>query len=181
MSSAKKKNSGRLKASDPTVLIARELSAIAEAHGVAELIYKTADLKLTIRRGEAISAATAAAVGQMMPPMPTLPVAGQAPLMNVQASPPPQHAEAPPAPEPAAGHEVTSPFVGTFYRSPNPDASAYVEIGQRVEKGQVLCIVEAMKLMNEIEADVSGTVTAILVHNAEPVEYGQPLFRLDPA
>jgi acetyl-CoA carboxylase biotin carboxyl carrier protein len=73
---------------------------------------------------------------------------------------------------------VTSPFVGTFYRRPNPDADTYVEVGGRVEKGQVLCIIEAMKLMNEIEADVSGTVVAVLAADSEPVEYGQPLFKI---
>jgi acetyl-CoA carboxylase biotin carboxyl carrier protein len=73
---------------------------------------------------------------------------------------------------------VTSPFVGTFYRKPNPDSPAYVSMGDKVEKGQSLCIVEAMKLMNEIEADVSGTITAILAEDGAPVEYGQPLFKI---
>jgi acetyl-CoA carboxylase biotin carboxyl carrier protein len=72
-------------------------------------------------------------------------------------------------------------MVGTFYRSPAPDAPAYVEIGDRVQKGQTLCILEAMKLMNELEAEVSGTVREICVGNAEPVEFGQVLFRIDPA
>jgi len=73
---------------------------------------------------------------------------------------------------------VTSPFVGTFYRRPNPDSPNYAAVHAKVEKGQVLCIVEAMKLMNEIEADVAGTVTAILVDDGAPVEYGQPLFKI---
>ena len=72
------------------------------------------------------------------------------------------------------------PVVGTFYRKPNPDSSAYVSQGERVERGQVLCIVEAMKLMNEIEADISGTIVAILVEDNQPVEYGQPLFKIAP-
>jgi acetyl-CoA carboxylase biotin carboxyl carrier protein len=75
-------------------------------------------------------------------------------------------------------HVVTSPFVGTFYRKPNPDSPNYVAMGDKVDKGQVLCIVEAMKLMNEIEADVAGTITAILVEDGSPVEYGQPLFKI---
>jgi acetyl-CoA carboxylase biotin carboxyl carrier protein len=75
---------------------------------------------------------------------------------------------------------VTSPFVGTFYRRPNPDTSPYISLNERVEKGQVLCIVEAMKLMNEIEADAAGTVVAILVEDNQPVEYGQPLFKIAP-
>jgi acetyl-CoA carboxylase biotin carboxyl carrier protein len=76
---------------------------------------------------------------------------------------------------------VTSPIVGTFYRSPSPDADPYVEEGDLVKKGQVLCIVEAMKLMNEIEAEVDGRIVKILAESTKPVEYGQPLFLVDPA
>ena len=74
------------------------------------------------------------------------------------------------------GHPVKSPMVGTFYRTPSPDAKPFVEVGQAVKEGQIICIIEAMKLMNEIECDKSGTVKAILVENGQPVEYGQPLF-----
>jgi acetyl-CoA carboxylase biotin carboxyl carrier protein len=76
---------------------------------------------------------------------------------------------------------ITSPIVGTFYRSPSPDADPYVEEGDYVKRGQVLCIVEAMKLMNEIESEVDGRITKILVESTKPVEYGQPLFLIDPA
>ncbi|MEK6608974.1 MAG: acetyl-CoA carboxylase biotin carboxyl carrier protein [Myxococcota bacterium] len=76
---------------------------------------------------------------------------------------------------------ITSPFVGTFYRAPSPDAPAYAEVGQVVKKGQVLCIVEAMKLMNEIEAEVEGRLLEVLVQTGEPVEYGEPLFKIGPA
>ena len=88
---------------------------------------------------------------------------------------------APPAPVEIAapGMMVTSPFVGTFYRSPSPDSSPFVEVGQAVKKGQVVCIVEAMKLMNEIEADVGGTIKSILAENGQAVEYGQPLFVIE--
>jgi len=75
--------------------------------------------------------------------------------------------------------EVKSPMVGTFYRSPSPDADVYVEIGQDVEAGQTLCIIEAMKLMNELESEYSGRITKILVENAQPVEYNQPLFIIE--
>jgi acetyl-CoA carboxylase biotin carboxyl carrier protein len=79
--------------------------------------------------------------------------------------------------EPAAGtHEIKSPMVGTFYRAPSPDSKPYTEVGDKVKQGQTVCIVEAMKLMNEIESDVAGTVTEILVENGQPVEYGQVLF-----
>ena len=73
---------------------------------------------------------------------------------------------------------ITSPFVGTFYRASSPEAPAFVEVGAKISEGQVLCIVEAMKLMNEIEADCTGTVTEILVDNGKPVEFGQALFRV---
>jgi acetyl-CoA carboxylase biotin carboxyl carrier protein len=103
-----------------------------------------------------------------------------------QASPAPATAPAAPAvASPAAapvasGHEVLSPIVGTFYRAPSPDADPYIQVGQRVSAGDTLCIVEAMKLMNEIESDVSGTVVKILVENSQPVEYNQPLFLIQP-
>ena len=77
-------------------------------------------------------------------------------------------------------HEIKSPIVGTFYRAPAPDADAYVQVGDSVSPGSVLCIVEAMKLMNEIESDVSGKVVKILVENGKPVEYNQPLFLIQP-
>lgn len=101
----------------------------------------------------------------------------------------PQMAQAPMAPAPAAsavnlddeddlpeGHVVKSPMVGSFYRSPSPGAAAFVQIGSVVKKGDTLCIIEAMKLLNEIEADASGVVKAILLENGEPVEFGEPLF-----
>ena len=77
--------------------------------------------------------------------------------------------------------EVTSPMVGTFYAAPAPDAPPYVEVGQRVGKGTVLCIIEAMKLMNELESEVEGTIAKVMVDNAQPVEYGQVLFLIDPS
>lgn len=79
-----------------------------------------------------------------------------------------------------AGETMTSPFVGTFYRSPGPDAAVFVDIGSKVKKGQALCIVEAMKLMNEIESEMEGEIVAILVENAKPVEFGTPLFIIAP-
>jgi len=105
--------------------------------------------------------------------------------VTVQAEPAP----APAAPAPAAESkapakddrfvQITAPMVGTFYRAPAPDAEPYVKVGDIVEVGQTLCIIEAMKLMNEIESEVRGRVTEILVENAQPVEYGQPLFVLE--
>jgi acetyl-CoA carboxylase biotin carboxyl carrier protein len=88
--------------------------------------------------------------------------------------------ETKPKAETAGLAEVTSPMVGTFYRAPAPDADPYVDVGSRVRVGQTLCILEAMKLMNELEAEVSGTIKEIAVENGEPVEYGQVLFRILP-
>jgi acetyl-CoA carboxylase biotin carboxyl carrier protein len=99
-------------------------------------------------------------------------------------APAPAPAPAPPAPAaPAAGvpagdHVLTSPIVGTFYRAPSPDADPFVEVGSRVKKGQVLCIIEAMKLMNEIESDADGVIAEIYPQNAQAVEFGEPLFAI---
>ena len=111
-------------------------------------------------------------------PKSTAPAAVPAAAPAPAGEPAPAPAEAPAAePEPAAdSHVVTSPIVGTFYRSPNPEAPPFVEVGSRVKQGQVLCIVEAMKLMNEIESDVDGVVVEIFPKNGQPVEYGEPLF-----
>jgi len=115
------------------------------------------------------------------------PVAVAAPVAAVAATaatPPAQAepaaaADTPPPATGAAGHTLKSPMVGTFYRAANPQSDVFVEIGQRVETGATLCIIEAMKLLNEIESDKSGIVTAILVDNGEPVEFGQPLFVIE--
>jgi len=96
-----------------------------------------------------------------------------APMAAPTAAPAPIVDAAPAEPE---GHVVKSPMVGTFYRSGSPGAPAFVEVGQAVKDGETLCIIEAMKLMNEIESDASGTIKSILVENGQPVEYGQPLF-----
>ncbi|MCK9989060.1 MAG: acetyl-CoA carboxylase biotin carboxyl carrier protein [Rugosibacter sp.] len=92
------------------------------------------------------------------------------------AVPPAPTISAAPVAEAATGHQLKAPMVGTFYRASGPDAPPFVEVGQSVKAGQTLCIIEAMKLMNEIESDISGTVTAILADNGQAVEYGQPLF-----
>lgn len=113
------------------------------------------------------------------------PVAAPVPAAAAPVAPAPEPAAAAPTAEPAAAAsknliEVKSPMVGTFYRAPAPEAPPYVEVGSTVTKGQTLCILEAMKLMNELEAEVDGVVREVLVSNAEPVEYGQVLFRIEP-
>jgi acetyl-CoA carboxylase biotin carboxyl carrier protein len=143
-------------------------------HSLSELVYDTPDVTITLRRG----GMTMPMAMPMPMSMPTIPMpmggGGQAP----PAAPGAGAAAAAAVEE--KGHVVTSPFVGTFYRRPNPDAPAYVAVNDRVEKGQVLCIVEAMKLMNEIEADISGTILHVLAEDGAPVEYGQPLFKIAP-
>jgi len=142
--------------------MARGLAEIVAEHNLSELILDTKEVTLTVKRGGAVAVAP-----QVAPPPP------------VYAPPPPPAAVAAAAPPVVdKAHVVTSPFVGTFYRRPNPDSSNYVAVHDKVDKGQVLCIVEAMKLMNEIEADVAGTIIAILVEDGAPVEYGQPLFKI---
>lgn len=126
--------------------------------------------------------ATVQMAPQMMMPAQPMP----APVMSAPTPPNgvPVLNEAPPAPAPAAEAtrllEVKSPMVGTFYRSPEPGKPPYVSEGQRIEKGQILCIIEAMKIMNEIESEFSGVIKAVTADDAHPVEYGQVLFRIDP-
>lgn len=106
----------------------------------------------------------------------TQPVAPELPAAPVVAAPAAAQAATAAAPAAPSGHVVKAPMVGTFYRAPNPGAAPFVEVGQSVKEGDALCIVEAMKLLNEIEADKAGVIKEILVENGEPVEYGQPLF-----
>ena len=143
----------------------KKLIDLVEASGISELEITEGEEKVKIVKGGGAPAVVAAPVPGPAAPAPVAP-----PAPAVSALP----AETPEvAPE---GHPVKSPMVGTFYRTPSPDAKPFVEVGQVVKEGQIICIIEAMKLMNEIECDKSGTVKAILVENGQPVEYGQPLF-----
>lgn len=166
----------------------KELKQILQAlveHGVSELTLETPDYKLTVRRGGEVQV-VALPQGVTAPPAPppslSTPAAPSAPApVDLAPAAKAPGLEAQEAKEECAGCvEVRAPIVGTFYRAPAPDAPPYVEEGGRVGKGQVLCIIEAMKLMNEIESEVSGIVKKILVKNGEPVEYGQPLFLIQP-
>jgi acetyl-CoA carboxylase biotin carboxyl carrier protein len=117
------------------------------------------------------------------PAMHAVPAATPAPQPAATAAPAAAPAAAPLAPKPAPPDNtftVNSPFVGTFYRSPSPETPPFTEVGSVVQKGQVLCIVEAMKLMNEIEAERPGRLVDILIQNGSPVEYGEPIFRFEP-
>jgi acetyl-CoA carboxylase biotin carboxyl carrier protein len=116
-------------------------------------------------------------------PMPAMVAAAPAPRLSpAQGTPALSEGETAAGAEPAksAGLEVKSPMVGTYYKSPEPGAKAYVAVGDRVAKGQIVCIIEAMKIMNEIESEYSGIVREILVQDSQPVEYGQVLFKIDP-
>lgn len=141
----------------------KKLIDLVQESGIAELEITEGEEKVRIASVVAGSQTVYAAAPHMMHPMAHAPV------------PAPVAAE-PAEPAQEDGHTVKSPMVGTFYRSPSPTAKSFVEVGQSVKSGETLCIIEAMKLMNEIESDVSGVVKAILIENGQPVEYGQPLF-----
>lgn len=147
----------------------KALIDLVEKSGIAELEITEGEEKVRIAK----QGPTAVAHNHSHAPAYALhpPTATAAPM----AAPAPAVAEAV-APAAAEGHTVKAPMVGTFYRSGSPESKAFVEVGQAVKAGDTLCIIEAMKLMNEIEADTSGTVKAILVENGQPVEYGQPMF-----
>ncbi len=143
----------------------KKLIDLVQESGISELEVTEGEEKVKIvKHGPVPMHATVA-----MPAPQQLPAAS--PPMAAPASPP---AEA--APPAAEGHVVKAPMVGTFYRSSSPNSKPFAELGQAVSVGDTLCIIEAMKLMNEIEADAAGTVKAVLVENGQPVEYGQPLF-----
>lgn len=147
----------------------KKLIDLVQESGIAELEITEGEEKVRITR--AVAGQTVYAGTPMMSPY------GYAPQAAPAAAPAATAVEAesrePAAPE---GHVVKSPMVGTFYRTPSPNAKPFVEVGQTVKAGDTLCIIEAMKLMNEIEADMSGVIKAILIENGQPVEYGEPLF-----
>jgi acetyl-CoA carboxylase biotin carboxyl carrier protein len=145
----------------------KKLIDLVQDSGIAELEITEGEEKVRITRavaGQTIYAGTPMMQPGMMPAYMQAPAAAPAAVAE---------AAEPAAPE---GHMVKSPMVGTFYRTPSPNAKAFVEVGQAVKTGDTLCIIEAMKLMNEIEADESGVIKAILIENGQPVEYGEPLF-----
>lgn len=145
----------------------KKLIELLEESGIAEIEIKEGEESVRISRGS-----TAAA---MVPQYAPVPMAAP-----VAAAQPPVAAEAEvQAPEEISGHKITSPMVGTFYRAPSPGAPSFTEVGKHVNEGETLCIIEAMKILNQIEADKSGTVKAIMVENGEPVEFGQTLFIIE--
>ena len=148
----------------------KKLIDLVQESGIAELEITEGEERVRIASGGAVSVTPVAAPA----PVAAVPLAAGAAPAAASAT----AAAAPTAaPAPAdEGHAVKSPMVGTFYRAPSPDAKPFVEVGGVVKEGETICVIEAMKLMNEIEADASGTIKAILVENGQPVEYGQALF-----
>lgn len=166
----------------------RELLTALDQTNIAELTLKSGDLELTVKKGRAAGA-------ELIVTTPVDPAVISHPV-NLSAVPPVADlvantpvspttvntVNAPPAMPPISVKtvDVVSPVVGTFYRAPAPDEPAFVAVGDRIKVGQTVCIIEAMKVMNEIEAEVSGTVVEILLSNGQPVEYNQPLLRVTP-
>lgn len=142
------------------------IDLVAES-GIAELEITEGDGKVRIVK---FAQSAPVVTSNLLPAAPVATSAAAATIVPVDSP------AAPTAPTQPEGHTLKSPMVGTFYRSPNPGSPAFVEVGQTVAQGDTLCIVEAMKLLNEIEADRSGVIKAILVENGQAVEYGQPLF-----
>ena len=142
----------------------KTLIDLVQNSGISELEISEGEEKIRIAKHLAAAPATTVV---------SMPMA--APAAHAAVAPAPTPAAAP-APAQAEGHVMKAPMVGTFYRSSGPDAAPFVEVGQAVKTGDTLCIIEAMKLMNEIEADISGVIKAIQVENGQAVEYGQPMF-----
>ena len=147
----------------------KKLIDLVQESGIGEIEITEGEEKVRISR----QAASAAPVIMAAPPIQQVGYPTTGPSGSATPGAPA------PAPAEPQGHQLKSPMVGTFYRAPSPGAPSFVEVGQTVTKGQTLCIIEAMKLLNEIESDVAGTIKAILVENGQPVEYGQPLFLIE--
>ena len=148
----------------------KKLIELLEESGIAEIEIREGEESVRIsRQSQGGPVVTQSVMPPAAPPPAPAPAAApatpQEPAAGAQALPP--------------GHVVKSPMVGVFYRSPSPGAKPFVEVGQRVAVGDILCIIEAMKMLNQIEADKAGTVVAILVENGQPVEFGQPLFVIE--
>ena len=155
----------------------RELADLVARRGLASLELEQEGFRLRIEGPRPVPREAGAAPASAYP---AVPVSWEEKSSRPEGSTP--GAPAVPPPEVDAGlHIVASPIVGTFYRAPNPDADSFVSVGDSVEKGATLCIVEAMKLMNEIEADLGGTIVEIFPKNGQPVEFGEKLFAIRPA
>ena len=147
---------------------------LMKKNAVSEFEMEEGDFKIKLKRAPGKPHKGEVGVAQEGPAIVTAPVVAP-------AVPAPAPAPAPPAPEPVAeGLEVKSPMIGTLYRRPSPDSDPFVEVGTAVEPDTVVCIIEAMKVMNQIKAEVKGVIAEVLVEDGKPVEYGQALFRIEP-
>jgi acetyl-CoA carboxylase biotin carboxyl carrier protein len=165
----------------------QKLVKMLDDSGLDEMTIEEGDFKITLKRKSnsaqniSLPPSMFMPAAQMLPPsLPTSlpatsPTNAPAPTASIPLAPP----EPEPAPPPKKYKEIRSPMVGTFYRAPSPEANPYVQVGDYITKGKVLCIIEAMKLMNEIESDVEGKIVKIMVENAQPVEYDQVLFLVE--
>ncbi|MGJ3203859.1 acetyl-CoA carboxylase biotin carboxyl carrier protein [Geobacillus thermoleovorans] len=170
----------------------RELIRLVDQSSIDEFVYEQGETKVHMKKGTAAVAVASAAAAQtaVAPPAPAAPAAVEpasaaAPVQAAASEAPAPKAETPVVKEeePAVEgnlHQITSPMVGTFYAAPAPDKPPYVKPGDKVKKDTVVCIIEAMKLFNEIEAEVDGEIVKVLVQNGQLVEYGQPLFLVKP-
>ncbi|WAH39003.1 acetyl-CoA carboxylase biotin carboxyl carrier protein [Alicyclobacillus dauci] len=154
----------------------RELIRLLDETSLSEIHLESEDVKLHLKKPEPEHTVTYAAPVQAAPAVAPQPVVQAAPAASGQA--PAVTNERPAAANDEGTHVIVSPMVGTFYRSPSPDAPSFTEVGSVVNSKTVVCIVEAMKLMNEIEAEVNGEVVEVLAENGQLVEYGQPLFKI---
>ncbi|MGL4599721.1 MAG: acetyl-CoA carboxylase biotin carboxyl carrier protein [Bacteroidia bacterium] len=156
----------------------QDLIKFVAKSGVSEVELETKDVKIVIKTQSSKGRTDAPMMMQAAPVM-------QAPVAQQYVAAPVAEAKAPEAPKPAAESAnlitVKSPMIGTFYRSPGPDKPLFVNVGDEIKPGKVVCIIEAMKLFNEIESDIAGRIVKILVDDASPVEYDQPLFLVEPA
>ena len=141
----------------------KDLIALMNEHQLVEMELEREGVKVRLRKA---SAGGEGVVIERLPPVHPAASTGPVPVPDVPAAP--------------AGSEIKSPMVGTFYRAPTPEAPAFVEVGQEISIGQVLCIIEAMKLMNEIKSEIKGRIVQIAVENAQPIEFGQVLFVVEP-
>lgn len=160
----------------------QELIRFVSRAGVSEVELETKGFKLVIRTGNGKKGAEAVAVPQpmMMPAMMPAPAPMSAPVAAAPAQAVAAPAPTAPKAESASGVQQRSPMIGTFYRSPSPDKPPFVSVGDEVKKGQTLCIIEAMKLFNEIECEYDGRLVKVLADDSSPVEYDQPLFLIEP-
>lgn len=156
----------------------RELIGAIAQTDIGELILKTEEFELTVRKENKNAWVAPTPIAPTASPLP--PAIEALPAVAAPAGTPAEAPPPPPSPADKKWVAVSSPMVGTFYRAPAPDEPPFVEVGDRIRSGQTVCIIEAMKLMNEIEAEISGQVMEIAVGNGEPVEYGQTLVWIDP-